>query len=34
MSAGERLRKLVDRQSNPSLDWVSDLRSWRLMVLA
>jgi hypothetical protein len=26
-SAWERLPKLVDRQSNPSLDWVSDLHS-------
>jgi hypothetical protein len=33
-SAGERLPKLVDRQSNPSLNWVNDWHSWRLMVLA
>jgi hypothetical protein len=24
-SAGERLPKLVDRQSDPSLNWVNDL---------
>jgi hypothetical protein len=33
-SAGERLPKLVDRQSAPSLDWVNDLHSWPLIVLA
>jgi hypothetical protein len=33
MSAWERLPKLVDRQSNPSLDWVNDLHSWRLIVV-
>jgi hypothetical protein len=27
-SAGERLSKLFDRQSDPSLDWVNDLHSW------
>jgi hypothetical protein len=32
-SSGERLPKLVDRQSNRSLDWVNDLHSWRLLSL-
>jgi len=34
MSAWERLWKLVDRQRDPSLDWVNDLHFWRLVVLA
>src|SRR5215218_6536704 len=34
-SAWERLPKLVDRQSDPSLDWVQPpLHSWRRIVLA
>src|SRR5215203_5703173 len=33
-SAGERLPKLVDRQSSPSLDRVNDLHSWPLIVLS